>query len=240
MYEFGKENVMVGMRFYKFISEDEYKIYALIRVVDDNNAIFMDEDDCSLFRITKTDLNNDYTLLIDYMDFTIGFDFDTGEHIDITYVTYKYLRQVIFKKTLNYILKLNNLFISQSDTLDSIWEMYFNRIYTSNSKLILRVNREEDKNVIDLDNVVNGDGRLPDSIFADAEEELSIYILSYEVFEYTDCVNIDNINMMHFFLYDYKNDKYYIVLYIMNTSRESRRVIDDINENIDLWKFMSK
>jgi hypothetical protein len=89
-----------------------------------------------------------------------------------------------------------------------------------------------------LDNVVDGDGKIPDSLFADAEEELMTCILSYEAYSYDDSVNIDNINMKHFFIYDEKNDKYYIILYVIDQARVSRQMIQDMNDNIDVVEFM--
>ena len=238
MYTFGKDSLMLGMRFYKVLNEEEYKIFTLVKIIDNTWAQFMDEDDCSLVKIDKTDLKDNYVMLIDHTYFNIEFDFDSGEHLDITYRTYKYLRKSIFKETLNYILKLNNLFTPHSEILDKVWEVYFNRIHASKT-VVLKVN-EDDKNVIDLDNVANGDGKLPDSIFAEAEEEISVCIRSYEVFDFTECVNIDNINMLYFLLYDCKIDRYYIVLYTIDPIREQARITNAMNENMDLVQFMNK
>jgi hypothetical protein len=108
----------------------------------------------------------------------------------------------------------------------------------SEKTFVMQVNKPDDKNVIDLDEVVNSDGKLPDSLFADAEEELDTYILSYDLYNFDDSVDINKVQMKYFFLYDVKNDKYYILLYVIDSARVSSQLIKDMNENMDVIEFM--
>lgn len=257
MFKYGNEQVLLGMRFYKFIDEDEFEIYSIVRFEDDKKATFMNEETFELVTITNKELKDEYTLLTDYklfmialIDTALGVEPFVNEEIANyirgvhdasisfeTLVIYKFMKKSVFNKMINYILNLNSL---QKQSLSSvqykIWSMYFK--YMSKGSYVMKVNGEEDKNYIDLDNVVDGDGKIPDSLFADAEEELMTCILSYEAYSYDDSVNIDNINMKHFFIYDEKNDKYYIILYVIDQARVSRQMIQDMNDNIDVVEFM--
>lgn len=257
MFKYGNEQVLLGMRFYKFIDEDEFEIYSIVRFEDDKKATFMNEETFELVTITNEELKDEYTLLTDYklfmialIDTVLGIEPFVNEEIANyirnvhdasivfeTLVIYKFMKKSVFNKMINYILNLNSL---QKQSLSSvqykIWSMYFE--YMSKGSYVMKVNGEEDKNYIDLDNVVDGDGKIPDSLFADAEEELMTCILSYEAYSYDDSVNIDNINMKHFFIYDEKNDKYYIIMYVIDQARVSRQIIQDMNDNIDVVEFM--
>lgn len=256
MFKYGNEQVLLGMRFYKFIDEDEFEIYSIVRFEDDKKATFMNEETFELVTITNEELKDEYTLLTDYklfmialIDTALGVEAFVNEEIANyirgthdasisfeTLVIYKFMKKSVFNKMINYILNLNSL---QKQSLSSVqynvWSMYFE--YMSKGSYVMKVNGE-DKNYIDLDNVVDGDGKIPDSLFADAEEELMTCILSYEAYSYDDSVNIDNINMKHFFIYDEKNDKYYIILYVIDQARVSRQMIQDMNDNIDVVEFM--
>jgi hypothetical protein len=91
---------------------------------------------------------------------------------------------------------------------------------------------------IDMEEVVNNNAKLPDSVFDKAEEYLNTYILSYEVYEFDDSVNIDNVNMKYFLIYDEDKDKYFIVLYVIDTTRIAVESMQVMKENIDIVQFM--
>ena len=264
MFKFRNETLKLGVRVYKFIEEDEYKIYTLVKFENETEALFMDEETLELKVITKEELENEYTLLSDYIEFRLGgfkasnfpneltvpnvFVINSDIKAVMFYnnipkpdyfvnmVTYRYMRKTVFDKVINYILNLNNHFSPLQSELDMIWELYFT--YMSEKTFVMQVNKPDDKNVIDLDEVVNSDGKLPDSLFADAEEELDTYILSYDLYNFDDSVDINKVQMKYFFLYDVKNDKYYILLYVIDSARVSSQLIKDMNENMDVIEFM--
>ena len=74
----------------------------------------------------------------------------------------------------------------------------------------------------------------------EAEERLSTYILSYDIFEYDESVNFDYIDMKYFFVYSEQLDKFYIVLYLIDTEKVSAKILEDMEENIDLIEFMDQ
>ena len=75
-------------------------------------------------------------------------------------------------------------------------------------------------------------------MFMDAEKLLNTYIISYEVYELDDSVNIYNINMKYFIIYS--NDKYYIILYVTDNRRLSRESFNNLNNHMDVVEFMLK
>ena len=257
-----EENLELGMRFYRFETDDEYKIYSIVKLNNKKRIItLMDEETFELIELTNSELNSEYTLLSQFMNFIIaGYTTIDGEdslnfliNDEILYFTqhqpkyaydvkfyrffyiYKYMRRTVFNKMINYILNLNNLYSPLSKDLKAIWELYFS--YMSNDSILV-ANTPDSKCIINFDDVVNNDGKLPDSIFAEAEEMLDTYIFSYEIFKFDDSVNIDNVNMKYFIIYDDANDEYYIVLYVIDTLREAQESIANMNENIDVVNFM--
>ena len=56
MFKYGNEQVLLGMRFYKFIDEDEFEIYSIVRFEDDKKATFMNEETFELVTITSCGL----------------------------------------------------------------------------------------------------------------------------------------------------------------------------------------
>lgn len=259
MFKVRNETIRLGTRFYQTISDDEYKIFVLVKFEEDNTAKFMDEETFELITISKTELEEDYVMLSDTLPFIIvkynGVIF-INEHVRNLYYqalmctgkpleidsslvldVYKYIKKEVFYRTLNYILNLNSR-LSLSEDLDTIWKMYFS--YMSQSCYVMQINYEGYNPHIDMKDVVDNDAKLPDSLFIEAEEILNTYILSYEVYEYDDSVNIDNVGMKHFFIYDVKEDKYYIMLYVLDTSRISRERIQNMRDNMDVVEFMLK
>ena len=242
MYTFGKDYVCLGMRFYKFISEDEYKIFVLVKILDDNNSQFMDEETFELVNIDKTTLLHEYTLLIDFFNYSAIINTRTKGVFNLTIATYKNLKKVVFQKTINNILTLNHIYtpiVSETkdyngkpviDTLEYMWEVYLSILSQKFPVLILnRGNQDE----------FNGN-RISNIGMMGAEELLSTYILSYDVYEYDDYINLSNVNMKYFFMYDCYRDKWYIVLYMIDTSKVNQMIIENMEENIDLIEFMDQ
>ena len=79
---------------------------------------------------------------------------------------------------------------------------------------------------------------LPDALIDIAEELLNTCIKTYEVYEYDDSVNLNNINMKHFFL-EYE-DKYYIVLYTIDNIRNAAKINENLQKHMDVVEFMLK
>lgn len=258
--KFRNETLVLGMRFYKWESDEEYKILALVKLNDNDTAIFMDEETFELHTITKDELDKEYTLLSNSLPFAIaGFEFGAGKLFQLffnesiaTFIksmydgtyhelkfysiirVYRYMKKAVFDKTVNYILKLNNLYSPLSNNLDTIWSVYFSYM-SSKQAYVMQISQYDN---IDMEEIVNGDAKLPDSVFDKAEEYLNTCILSYEVYKFDDSVNIDNINMKYFFIYDMDKDEYYIVLYVIDTTRVAMETIQAIDENKDVVQFM--
>ena len=255
--KFRNETLKLGMRFYKFESDEDYRILTLVKLNDNDTAIFMDEETLKLHNINKETLDNEYTLLSDSLPFAVAasvmpgqseedlFDFIYNEAI-LTFANvrefkfvlylrvYKCMKKAVFVKMVNYILNLNNLYSSLSDSnLELIWNMYFS--YMQGKTCFLTISKYDN---IDMEAVVDDNAKLPDSIFDKAEEYLNTYILSYDVYKFDDSVNIDNVNMKYFFIYDIDKDTYYIILYVIDTAKIAIETMHDLEENQDVVKFM--
>ena len=65
--EFRNKDIELGMRFYTFISDDEYRILTIVKINEDKKSgIFMDEETFKLKTISKEELDENYTLLDNY------------------------------------------------------------------------------------------------------------------------------------------------------------------------------
>lgn len=259
--KFGNDKLELGTRFYKFITDDEYKIFVLVKFdSDDKSAKFMDEETFELITIDEEDLNKFYTMLSDntlwvLCKFKHNFNDDndlwlhnedinqllTSQDMHCFYKVcclirlhvYRFIKKSVFNKMLNYIMNLNNPHQSLSDDdFNTIWDIYFR--YIEEKYVVLTI--DDDK--INMDDVVNNKAGIPDSVFMDAEKLLNTYIISYEVYELDDSVNIYNINMKYFIIYS--NDKYYIILYVTDNRRLSRESFNNLNNHIDVVEFMLK
>lgn len=257
--KFRNETLELGMRFYKFESDEDYRILALVKLNGNDTAVFMDEETFELHTITKDELENEYTLLSNSLPFAVaGFEFGSGNLFQLffneTIVTfiknlynesqhelkfhiifrvYSYMKKAVFDKTVNYILTLNNLYSPLEKNLNTIWNVYFS--YMRKSTYVDTISHYND---IDMEEVVNNKAKLPDSVFDRAEDYLNTYILSYEVYRFDASVNIDNVNMKYFFIYDAYKDEYYIVLYVIDTTRIAMETVQLMEENKDVVQFM--
>lgn len=252
----GRETVELGMRFYTFIDDENYKILTYV-----GKGKFMNEETFELEEISEKDLYEYYTMLSEYNPFVVmkfksnwvkddnlfcndasvavlaeyknWFNVAERDILEFGFkmVVYKYMRKSVFDKLINYILNLNNPSYSLSDSdSNEIWEMYFR--YMSKSAFVLKV--DDDK--LNMDDVVNNNAKIQDSVFSEAEEFLNTYILTYEAYELDDSVDISNVNMKYFVIYNH--DKYYIILYVADTTRIARQKIADMNDEIDVVRFM--
>ena len=257
--KFRNEALELGMRFYKFESDEDYRILALVKLNDNDTAVFMDEETFELHTITKDELENEYTLLSNSLPFAVaGFEFGSGKLFQLffneTIVTfintmynesqhelkfhiiirvYSYMKKAVFNKTVNYILTLNNLYSPLEENLNTIWNVYFS--YIGKSTYVDTTSHYDN---IDIEEIVNNKAKLPDSVFVRAEDYLNTYILSYEVYRFDASVNIDNVNMKYFFIYDANRDEYYIVLYVIDTTRVAMETVQLMEENKDVVQFM--
>ena len=257
------EVLELGMRFYKFESDEDYRILALVKLNDNNTAVFMDEETFELHTITIDELKNEYTFLSNSLLLAItGFEFVPEKQLQLIFneeiiafiksnmrnlcnvsqyklkfhlifKVYSYVKKAVFIKTVNYILTLNNLYSPLEEDLNTIWNMYFSYMHKSTY-----VDTTSHYDNIDMEEVVNNKAKLPDSVFDRAEDYLNTYILSYEVYRFDASVNIDNINMKYFFIYDDNRDEYYIVLYVIDTTRVAMETFQLMDENKDVVQFM--
>lgn len=271
--KFKNENMELGMRFYTFISDDEYKLVTLVKINKDNNSgQFMDEETLEIQIISKETLDKNYTLLIDYetwilCNFKVKKEFENEDDslwlynknesiwlynddissflnnqtisypyyvkIKLRLVIYKFMKKSVFNKLINYIINLHypKFSLSESDN-NVIWEEYFRLM--NKHELILDCS---DK-VLDMDAVVNHNAKIPDDIIDEAEEILNTFILTYDPYELDDSVNMNNVNMKYFLIYT--NDKYYLILYVIDTQRENITIQENLKENMDIVNFMLK
>lgn len=261
--KFRNETLGLGMRFYKFESDEDYRILALVKLNGNDTAVFMDEETFELHTITKDELENEYTLLSNSLPFAVaGFEFGSKKtfqlffneeivtfikdnlyslfnesqyklRFNLIFRVYSYMKKAVFDKTVNYILTLNNLYSPLEKNLNTIWNMYFSYMHKSTYVDII-----DNHDNIDMEEVVNNKAKLPDSVFDKAEDYLNTYILSYEVYRFDASVNIDNVNMKYFFIYDADRDEYYIVLYVIDTTRIAMETVQLMEENKDVVQFM--
>ena len=247
--------ILKGMRFYTMISDDEYKILTFFKFNDDNkSAQFFNEETGEVETVTKHTLDTEYTLLIQQSlrpiamvtrkdtnrrEFFYGYDgiynYSTEHRQQGDIVTaaeiafYPYLTKSVFNNTVNYTLTHTKDSLTEEE-LKELWQAYVNYMIANTSLVII-----DDK--IDIQECLDSnDRRVPDSVIMDAEKELDTFILSYEIYEYDESVDFDKVNMKYFMIYN--NDKYYIVLYIIDTARQSADTIQAMKENVDVIEFM--
>lgn len=260
------------MRFYTFISDDEYKLVTLVKINKDNNSgQFMDEETFEIKTISKETLDERYTLLTDYetwilCNFKVKKEFEKNSLLDynknesiwlynddvsnfiknqifsypyyvkikLRLVIYKFMKKSVFNKLINYIINLHypKFSLSESDN-DIIWKEYFRLM--NKYELILNCSNKTDLN---MDAVINNNNKIPDNIINEAEEILNTFILTYDPYELDDSVNMNNVNMKHFIIYT--NDKYYLILYVIDTQRENITIKENLKENMDIVNFMLK
>lgn len=257
--KFREVNTEIGMRFYKFISDDEYVIKIVIKNYE-HSCLFMDEETFKTETITEEELDKDYTLLSNYrkmifikleshfIDLLINdIMYDVNFYLSnypksslkwfLSLNVYRYMSKSVFTNFIKYVSKNNDYLISlEKDDIENMWNSYFNaiNIYTSNIKLF-DFNRYDYKD-INMDKVVEEKERISDAVFSDIEEQLNQYILTYQVYNFDDSVNTDNVNMKYFLIY--QRDKYYIVLYVRDETKESNDKIEMYNKHLDIFKFM--
>jgi hypothetical protein len=141
---------------------------------------------------------------------------------------YNFLTRTVFNNTVNNCIMEANSFTDKE--LDELWQIYTVDMLGERQFVII-----DDK--IDIQKCLKeNDNKIPDSVIDDAEKELGVYILSYEIYDYDASVNLDKVNMKYFIMYN--NDRYYIVLYVIDTSRESAATIEAMKENTDVVEFM--
>lgn len=258
----------LGTRFYTFLTEEDYRIVTLVKSDKENKCgTYMDEETFEIETITDEDLNDKYTMLTDnnlwiFCNFKAKDEFSKDPiyknesiwvynnninnfimnynlsypyciKLKIRMVMYKFIRRCVFDKLINYIIKLNNpeFEISSSD-IDNIWQEYFR--YLNDHVTVIDFSKEAYR--LDMDAIVENKAKIPDDIIDYAEDILDIPILTYDPYEYDDSINMNNVNMKHFFMYI--NDKYYLILYVIDTRRETMQIRQCLQENLDIVEFM--
>jgi hypothetical protein len=249
------------------VSDDEYFIFTLVKINDDfKSGQFLNEETDEIVTITSIELLEEYTMLTDYkfmlfakidnivttsiyyneflrQYLAAGIQSNIKDNIiwTIQMCFYKFMKRAVFNKIANYILNLNypSQSLSESDK-DYLWDVYFSYICGNASLPLfttseLKVTTSPDEKVIDYDN-----NKISDSAIMEIESKLDTYILSYDIYEYDDSVNIDNVTMRHIMLYDQNTDAYYLVRYIIDTAKVAEKTISDMNDCIDVIEFMSQ
>ena len=251
-FTFNGDPIIPGMRFYTMISDDEYKILTFFKFNDRESGQFLNEETGDYETLLSYTLNNKYTLLTNYHTRFIAvlqvngkreflFDYDevlaylknNPAEYSVVFVghvaTYPYLTRSVFNNTVNYTLT------HTKDTLTDEELEYLQKSYVgwmlAHTPLIVIGNKINIQECLE-----SKDRRVPDSVIMDAEKELDTFILSYEIYEYDESVDFNKVNMKYFMIYN--NDKYYIVLYMIDTARQSADTIQAMKENVDVIEFM--
>ena len=265
--KFNNKELRLGFRFYTSISEDEYNIYSLICIDEENERCkLMNEETLLLEEVSRTDLEDNYVLLTNSIDIFLVklipkkgvkrnpiweeakyFKADTLEYYADFYntsmildiATYPFMSRSIFYKMINYIIqeyypKHTALDNSELAYIHSIYNRYVHDKYTILSDH--GVYKDEIKKC-DMTRLAS-EKLLPDALIDIAEELLNTCIKTYEVYEYDDSINLNNINMKHFFL-EYE-DKYYIVLYTIDNIRNTAKINENLQKHMDVVEFMLK
>lgn len=152
----------------------------------------------------------------------------------ISMKTYAYIKQVAFKRMINYILKMNCNYEATEDDLNYIWNRYF--VYAN--KFTMETSHNLDDNVTTEDN--NYLHSISESLFVDIEEKMGIYVLTYQLYKYDTSIDMAKINMKYLMLYNADTDTYYLMLYISDNRRNAVERIKELEENIDVINFMNK
>lgn len=256
--KFKNEKLELGTRFFLFTAEDEYKIVSLVKSEEESGQ-FMNEETLELETISEKELDK-YTMLSEYEtwficqlktvsgmniwtynQYVLNFFDNKGQPIYevqsmFTIAVYKFMKKSVFDKLINYIMNLNyKISLSDSDC-NEIWSLYFMNIHKDIrifEDSFLRLNGN-----LNMKDVINNNAKIPDSLLDAIEENFNTYILTYDVYEYDDSVNLYNVNMKYFVIYN--NDKYYIVLYVEDTARLARETQENLEKHMDVVNFMLK
>ena len=265
----------IGMRYYKFINDDEFTVVILIHKnkKDKTIASFMNEETFEIAEISKNELVNDWILFTEYNPFILSvfklsdwFKQDAGKDLPetlwysnysianfiinnrysniytlkarINMVVYKYMKKSVFFRLIESMIKLANgkCCLDDCNNINGVWEDYFNTFHLSpnhNTVPVLSMG-----GIGGLETVIDEEGHimLSDGDLEEIEETLDTCILSYEMYEYNDSIDLSSVSMRHFFIYT--DDNYYIVLYIIDTERVIRKEEAIVDENKDLVNFM--
>ena len=254
-FSFNGERIYVGMRFYTMISDDEYKILTFLKFNDRQSAQFLNEETGEVETLLSYTLEDRYTLLSDYIvkpmvfiknkitgerdllmgsliqDFTKQ-QYDNPEDFHVICVKevacYHFLTRTVFNNTVNNCIMEADSFTDKE--LDDLWQTYTFGMIAKRQFVII-----DDK--IDIQKCLEeNDNKIPDRVIDDAEKDLGVYILSYEIYGYDASVDLDKVNMKYFIMYN--NDRYYIVLYMIDTAREVAATAEAMRENTDVIEFM--
>lgn len=224
----------------KTITQEELKEYTMLS--NNYDLVLSNFRPTSYFSKTEEYKNQSIWLsnenIINFLDNQfLSYPFKITISFKIT--IYSLMRKTVFDRMINYIIQLNfpQFQISKHeeyDDIESIWEEYFRFINEKN--FIIDCNSYSDK--INMDDIVNNKAKIPDAIIDEAEQLLNVPILSYDPYEFDDSINLNNVNMKYFFIYI--NDKYYIILYVIDTVRESIEIQTNLQNHMDVVKFMLK
>ena len=253
---------MLGTRFYKFISDDEFTLVTLVHQKE-NKGIFMDEETFETFEITNKELDR-YTMLSDNKvwaifkyklkkEFNDGNipeyvwlcnddheDFKKNQMVSLPYKfdmcinmrMYKYVTKSVFEKMLNYIIQLNTL--NNNLTQEDIDSIWetYFKTYVNDSILVLDITEDFGEILPTIED------KLPDAVIDEAEICLNTAIMAYAVYQYDISVDLSKIGTKYFLLY--LHDKYYIVTYTVDTKRETYEMQQNLKDCEDVVSFMLK
>lgn len=266
--KFKGKKVELGTRFYIFVSEDEFRIVTLVKSNEHEGQFMDEETfEITTISSKKLNANytmlcdNDIWLLSNFrlkpefekdksiVERSIWLynqnvtNFMKSEYISYPFKVsisfklfiYSFMKKSVFNKTINYIIQFNfPKFQISEDDINNIWEEYFR--FINNKNVIIDCSSYSDK--LDMNQVINNKAKIPDSIIDEAEEILNIPILSYEPYEFDDSINLNNINMKHFFIYI--NDIYYVILYVIDTIKDAINIQTNLQNHMDVVQFMLK
>lgn len=235
---FKMEDFVLGKKFYRFIDEDHYEIYVVVHIYTNDDKIVLckipqEETDDIVYTIDQFNRMGFIELIPEYSDDVLI----TLHKLCADFVIYpretRNNFKIIFSKVLSYILMDGGIDkeLPNIDCDFSIWDL---------------CQHGYSQYIGSLSNLLYGNDNNSMS-FKDDEcclidyfkKTFSIYIESYEVFEYNDLINLSNIKMDYEIIYATEDDKFYIVVYremdnvyrlshLYNTDPEVRDTMDSI------------
>lgn len=259
---------LAGMRFYIFNNDEdeEYKLYDLVGIYKNQIITLMDEETFEIIKVNIHQLQKEYILLTNYTSLTIQgirqkslivykdpFERDMNELIifcneparrcqfletipnamadfDIYMCAYPYMSKNVFTHMLNAVTGYD----IDSYTIQSIWNTYL-KSYCGAS-MTIGIDLEPYSTTMDEEYTHT----IPESLFIKIEEELEIYIKTYQLYKMDTSIDMNKINMKYIVLFNLDTDKYYLLLYIPDDRRYALEDLKAKQENIDLINFMDK
>lgn len=228
-------DLVLGLRFYVMVSNDEYEIFSTIYIDTEKKEVtLLNEETFDTKVVDLEGLDKYYTLLTDYnklpMISIVGFNKRKRKRFTNTnIVTYRFMRKKVFNKIIESICKYNSINMKHFFEKE-LWLRYISGTYDSFDKFYII----DEKKVDDIGKAVEDKNyKLPNVVFSDIEDYLHTVITSYDVYRYDDSVDLSNIKSDYFILYSTVEDDYFIFLYNKDDSLYKPEYDSNVKDLVD-------